>query len=187
VILHCKSEPQARVVLGAIAKRLAQVCLEINPDKTAIVYCKDSNRRGSHEHERFDFLGYTFRQRSAQSRNGELFVSFCPAISDDAAKAIRHTIRRWRLHLQSGLTLADLARSINATVRGWINYYGRFYPTELFRSLDRINEYLMRWAMRKYKRLRRRPRPAWELVATARKRQPELFAHWRTNTQPQAG
>ena len=115
------------------------------------------------------------------------FVSFCPAISDDAAKAIRRTIRRWRLHLQSGLALADLARSINPTVRGWINYYGRFYRSQLLRSLDRINEYLMRWAMRKHKRLRRRPLAAWELVASARKRQPELFAHWRATAKPQAG
>jgi retron-type reverse transcriptase len=182
VILHCNSKPQARVALDAIVKRLAQVGLEISPDKTRIVYCKDSNRKGSHEHEQFDFLGYTFRPRAAWSSSG-MFVSFCPAISDDAAKAIRHTIRRWRLHLQSGMTLADLARSINPIVRGWINYYGRFYPTELLRSLDRINQYLMRWAMRKYKPLRRRPQRAWNLLASARKRQPELFAHW----QPRAG
>ncbi len=182
VILHCKSEPQARVVLGAITKRLAQLGLELNPDKTRIVYCKDANRRGSHEHERFDFLGYTFRPRPAWTKRGELFVSFCPAISDDAAKAIRHTICRWRLHLRGGLTLTDLARSINPIVRGWINYYGRFYGSQLLRSLDRINEYLMRWAMRKYKRLRRRPKVAWELVASARKRQPDLFVHWRAGT-----
>ena len=186
VILHCNSKPQARVVLDAIVKRLAQVGLEINPDKTRIVYCKDSNRKGSDEHEQFDFLGYTFRPRAAWSSSG-MFVSFCPAISDDAAKAIRHTIRRWRLHLQSGMTLADLARSINPIVRGWINYYGRFYPTELLRSLDRINQYLMRWAMRKYKPLRRRPQRAWNLLASARKRQPELFAHWQPRAQPQAG
>ncbi len=184
LILHCKSESQARVVLYAIAERLAQVGLDLNLDKTRIVYCKDSNRAGSHEHERFDFLGYTFRPRSAWSGSGELFVSFCPAISDDAAKAIRNTIRRWRLHLQSGLALGDLARSINVTVRGWINYYRRFYPSALLRSLDRINEYLVRWAMRKYKRLRRRPRAAWELVACARKREPELFAHWQSGAAP---
>jgi hypothetical protein len=87
------------------------------------VYCKDSNRNGSHEHERFDFLGYTFRSRSAIDRSGALFVRFCPAISGDAAKAIRQAIRRWRLHLQSSLSLADLARAINPVVQGWINYY----------------------------------------------------------------
>jgi group II intron reverse transcriptase/maturase len=187
VILHCNSKPRARVVLDAIVKRLASLGLEINPDKTRIVYCKDSNRGGSHEHERFDFLGYTFRPRSALDRSGGLFVSFCPAISGDAAKAIRHAIRRWRLHLQGSLSLADLARQVNPIVRGWINYYGRFYPTELLRSLDRINQYLMRWAMRKYKRLRRHPKVAWKLVASVRKRQPGLFAHWQAGAAPTAG
>jgi group II intron reverse transcriptase/maturase len=187
VILHCISKAQAQLVRDAIIERLAQVGLELNLDKTRIVYCKDSNRTGSHEHERFDFLGYTFRPRAAQDRSGETFVSFCPALSDDAAKAIRRTIRRWRLHLRCGATLGELAQSINPIVRGWINYYGRFYRSALLRSLDRINEYLMRWAMRKYKRLRRRPQRAWDLVAAARQRQPGLFAHWLTAVQPHAG
>jgi RNA-directed DNA polymerase len=177
-ILHCGSEPQARLVLDAIAKRMAQVGLELHPDKTRIVYCKDSNRHGSHEHEAFDFLGYTFRPRLVRSKAGAMFVSFAPAVSDDAAKAIRRTIRRWRLHLRSGTTLADLARSINAIVRGWINYYGRFYRSVLIRSLVRINDYLMRWATRKYKRLREHPTRAWKLLAAIAARQPGLFAHW---------
>jgi hypothetical protein len=147
-ILHCKSKQQAQIVLDAIIARLAQVGLELNLDKTRIVYCKDSNRIGSHEHEQFTFLGYTFRPRSAWNRAGEMFVSFIPAVSDDAAKEIRRVIRRWRLHLWSGATLADIAQEINPTVRGWINYYGRFYRTELIWTLRRINRYLVRWAMR---------------------------------------
>ena len=110
VILHCKSEQQAQIVLDAIIKRLAAVGLELNLDKTRIVYCKDANRRGSHEHERFDFLGYTFRPRRARASSGELFVSFCPAVSDDAVKRMRGTIKRWRLHLWSGKSLVDLAQ-----------------------------------------------------------------------------
>jgi RNA-directed DNA polymerase len=178
-ILHCNSMQQAHVVLDAIVKRLAQVGLELNLDKTRIVYCKDSNRTGSHEHERFDFLSYSFRPRLARSRAGVRFVSFLPAVADDASKAIRSTIKRWRLHLWSGSNLADLARSINAIVRGWCNYYGGFYPSELHRSLRLINEYLVRWAMRKYKRLRGRPRRARSLLASVARRQPALFAHWQ--------
>ena len=123
----------------AIIERLAQVGLELNLDKTRIVYCKDSNRTGSHEHEQFTFLGYTFRPRLARSTAGENFVSFLPAVSDDAAKRMRRTVKRWRLHLWSGLTLADLAQAINSKVRGWINYYGRFYRTELIQTLKLIN------------------------------------------------
>jgi hypothetical protein len=104
-ILRCVSKQEAQIVLDAIVKRLAQVGLELNLDKTRIVYCKDSNRAGSHENEQFDFLGYTFRPRAALGGGGEMFVSFWAAVSNDAAKAIRHTIRRWRLHLRSSATL----------------------------------------------------------------------------------
>ncbi len=186
-ILHCRSKQEAQIVLDAIVKRLAAVGLELNLDKTRIVYCKDSNRTGSHEHEQFTFLGYTFRPRLARSRAGVKFVSFLPAVSEDAAKAIRRRVKRWRLHLWSGQTLAELAQEINPTVRGWINYYGRFYRTELIGTLKRINAYLMRWAMRKYKRMRARPGRANRFLAAIAKREPALFAHWGWGAQPTAG
>jgi len=186
-ILHCKSQQQAQVLLDAIIERLAQVGLELNLDKTRIVYCKDSNRTGSHEHERFTFLGYTFRPRPARNRAGEKFVSFVPAVSDDAAKAMRRTIKRWRLHLWSGATLADIAQEINPTVRGWINYYGRFYRTELIWTLRRINHYLVRWAMRKFKRLRRHRTRASRFLEAIAKRDPGLFAHWALPTRSMVG
>jgi group II intron reverse transcriptase/maturase len=183
-ILHCKSKQNAHVVLDAIIERLAQIGLELNLDKTRIVYCKDSNRTGSHEHEQFTFLGYTFRPRRVRSRRGEFFVSFAPAVSDDAAKAIRRVIKRWRLHLWSGKTLADLAREINPIVQGWVNYYGRFYPSWLARSLSAINRYLVRWAMQKFKRLRRHRKQAWILLACVAAREPGLFAHWQAGASP---
>src|SRR6266536_1295474 len=185
-ILHCKSKQQAQIVLEAIARRLAQVGLELNPDKTRIVYCKDANRTGSHEHERFDFLGYTFRPRLARSRSGGFFVSFCPAVANGAVKEIGRTIKRWRLHLRSGLTLTDLARTINPIVRGWINYYGRFYRSKLIALLRRIDDYLVRWAMKKYKRLRGHPPRARRMLASVQRREPALLAHWQA-ARPTAG
>ena len=115
------------------------------------------------------------------------FVSFLPAVGDDAAKAIRRRVKRWRVHLWSGQTLAELAQEINPTVRGWINYYGRFYRTELILTLKRINVYLVRWAMRKYKRLRARPQRANRFLAAIAEREPGLFAHWAWGVQPKAG
>jgi len=185
-ILHCKTKQQALIVRDAIIERLAQVGLELNLDKTRIVYCKDSDRTGSHEHEQFDFLGYTFRPRLARSKTGKKFVSFLPAVSEDAAKGMRRTIKRWRLHLRSGSTLADLAQEINSTVRGWISYYGRFYRTELIQTLKLINEYLMRWAVRKYKRLRGHPSRAARFLTAVAERDRSLFAHWRL-VRPTAG
>ena len=153
-VIHCATEQEAKEILVALGKRLAELGLELNPDKTAIVYCKDANRKGSYEHEQFDFLGYRFRPRLAKNRRGQFFVGFAPAISNTAAKEIRHQIKRWRLHLHSDMELEELATFVNPIVRGWINYYGRFYPSRLVRSGRQIDEYLIRWARQKYKRLR---------------------------------
>lgn len=182
-VVHCKSEAQARLVRAAIAQRFKQVGLELHPDKTRIVYCKDSNRRGSYEHERFTFLGFTFAPRAARNKEGKTFVSFLPAASDEALKAFRHKLRTWRLHRWNNADLRDLAQQINPVVRGWINYYGRFYRTRLIPTLSHINEYLIRWAMGKYKWLRhRRARArAWlRIVAT---RESTLFVHWQSDVR----
>jgi len=186
-VIHCASKAQAEVVLAALAERMANVGLELHPDKTRIVYCKDSNRKGSHEHERFTFLGYTFRPRDARDKQGVRFTSFSPAVSDDAAKAIRRRIRSWQLHRRSDLDLKDLARGINPIVQGWGTYYGRFYKSALYVSLQRINEYLVRWAMRKYKRLFRQPTRAWRWLEGVAGREPALFAHWRLGVPPTGG
>ncbi|MFJ5557895.1 group II intron reverse transcriptase/maturase [Streptomyces sp. NPDC093250] len=180
MVVHCRTEAEAHRVRRAIGERLAQCGgLQLHPDKTRVVYCKDGKRRGSYEHTSFTFLGYTFRSRKVRTRSGSYFFSFNPAISDEAAKRIRKQIRAWRLHLRSGSSLADLAREINPIVRGWIGYYGRFYPSELVKSLKRINHYLMRWAMQKYKRLRRRRMRAWDGLGKAARLYPGLFAHWK--------
>ena len=177
-VIHCRSEAEARKVLAALVERMAQVGLELHPDKTRIVYCKDTGRKRSYEHEQFTFLGYTFRPRSARSRYGR-FISFLPAASNDAVKRLRTEIKRWRLHLHSDRSLADIAARINPIVRGWMNYYGRFVPSALYTAFRQINDYLHRWAKRKYKRLRysRQRQRAW--LKTVAKREPTLFAHWK--------
>jgi RNA-directed DNA polymerase len=121
-IVHCTNQAQAEHVRDAIAARLAECGLELHPDKTRIVYCKQSGRHGSHEHESFNFLGYTFRPRKAINKTGQVFVSFSPAVSIHAAKAMRKEIRAWRLHHRTSQSLEDLARAVNPVVRGWINY-----------------------------------------------------------------
>jgi RNA-directed DNA polymerase len=184
VVIHCASKKQAEFVRDSIAQRLKKCRLEVHQGKTRIVYCRDGRRNGSHEHERFTFLGYDFQARGARSTDGQIFDGFLPAVSQEAKREIRETIRSWRLVRRSGTTLDDLARGINPVVRGWINYYGRFYPSELNRLLNQINIYLARWAMRKFKRLRRRKRRAWRFLAGVAQRDPNLFAHWRTGPRP---
>jgi retron-type reverse transcriptase len=179
VVVHCGTESQALMVRAMIGQRFERVGLELHTDKTRIVYRKDSNRTGSSEHERFDFLGFTFAPRAATNKTGETFVSFSPAASNVALKAFRQKIRRWRLHRWNSADLRDLADEINPVVRGWVNYYGRFYRSRLFPTLSHINEYLIRWAKEKYKRLRRRHARAHKWLLGVAAREPNLFAHWQ--------
>jgi group II intron reverse transcriptase/maturase len=181
VVVHCVSERQAQHVLAAIGERMNQVGLTLHPEKTRIVYCQDDNRRGSYEHVEFTFLGFTFRRRSAQAKDGKMFLSFLPAISKEALSRISSEVRSWRLHHRTHLTEADLARMMNPIVRGWMNYYGAFYKSALHPLLARINAYLMRWLRKKYERLRGRKKAqdAWN---QAIKQRPKFFAHWAWTT-----
>ncbi|NKZ07310.1 group II intron reverse transcriptase/maturase [Actinomadura latina] len=176
-VVHCVSQRQAQQVLAALTGRMDQVGLRLHPDKTKIVYCKDGRRRGSHEYTSFTFLGYTFRPRGARNADGSMFVGFQPAVSPDALKQMSRQIRRWRIHMRTGHDLNELAKAINPIVAGWMNYYGRFYRSQLYPLLQRINTYLMRWAGRKYKRLRsyKRFTTWWQGILD---REPTLFAHW---------
>jgi len=165
--------------LEAIRKRLEECGLDLHPEKTKIVYCKDVDREGSHEHESFDFLGYTFRPRLSKNKYGKTFVNFTPAISNKAANGIRKEIRSWNIHLRSDKNLTDLARMFNVQVQGWVNYYGRYYKSAMYPFLRNIEAYLIRWATRKYKRLRRHRRRAKYWLGRIRRREPNLFVHWR--------
>ena len=183
-VVHCKSEWRAQYIRDAITRRLAQCGLEVHPDKTRIVYCKDDYRRATYANERFDFLGYTFRPRLSKSKLGKHFVNFSPAVSNEAVKEMGRELRSWRINCRSDKTLGDLAHMFNSVVQGWINYYGRFYKSQLYLLLFRINEYLVRWALRKYKRLRGHLRRAKRWLARVARREPNLFAHWKLGVRP---
>jgi group II intron reverse transcriptase/maturase len=182
-VVHCTSQQHAEQVRAAIEDRMVEVGLRLHPDKTRIVYCQDANRRDAAEHTSFTFLGYTFRARRARNKNGVVFTSFLPAVSKDALKKMGQAVRRGRVHRRTDLDFAGLARMINPVVRGWMNYYGAFYPSALSTLLARINTYLMRWVRKKYKRLRaaRKARARWAYVTTT---YPRYFAHWAQVPNP---
>ena len=178
-VVHCSTEWQARQVLAALSARMEEVGLRLHPDKTKIVYCKDSNRRGNYAVTSFTFLGYTFRPRiSRNKRSGKVFTSFLPAVSPEALKEMGRRFRELRIQRWVTTDLNDLAAELNPIVAGWMQYYGRFTRSYLYPLLARINSYLMRWARNKYKRLRRyRLCKKWWLALL--EREPNLFAHWR--------
>jgi len=178
-ICHCKSAEEAQALWKALADRFVACKLVLHPEKTKIVYCKDTNRRRDYPNQSFDFLGYAFRARKTVW-HGYLYAhSFLPAASPKALKAISRVIRRWTLHHHSDKSLDNLAETYNPYIKGWINYFGHFYREQLRATLLRIDAYLIRWARRKFKRLRGRSRGAKQWLARVRRVRPTLFPHWR--------
>lgn len=187
IIVHCHSERQALWMKAEVEKRLAQCKLELHPEKTRIVYCRDDRRRGSYPQVKFDFLGFTFQPRGVKGHWGKCFYGFNPAISNKAAKAIRDEIRSWRLHLRSNKSLEDLSRMFNPVIRGWVNYYGSYYRSAVYKAFNPLNFILTKWAMRKYRRFRGHITRAGRWLYRLRKRSPHLFAHWELAHRSAAG
>lgn len=178
IVAHCRMEEQAQRVLASIERRLAQCRLELHPQKTKIVYCKDGDRRGNYVNEKFNFLGYTFRARRSKNRWGKHFINFSPAMSRESATKARQEMRSWRVQLRSDKAINDLANMWNPVLRGWIQYFGRFYKSAMYPVFRHFNGLLVRWAMRKYKRLARHRHRAERWLGGIAQREPRLFAHW---------
>ena len=178
IVAHCDTEEQAHNLRAAIAERFGALGLELHPEKTRIVYCKDANRRGDFGAHQLRLPRLHLSGSSGPWPTG-LFVSFLPAMSTGAKKAKGQQIRAWHLNRRTGTDLSGLAEDINPQVRGWINYYGAFYHSELFSLARRIDEHLVRWAVHKFKRLGRSPAKARTWLAAVKHRQPTMFAHWQ--------
>lgn len=179
VVCHCETEQQAQKLLDNLRQRFKACCLELHPVKTQIVYCKDNRRREVYPNTRFNFLGFEFRGRSTVNRRGELFIGFNPAINPSKAKEIRDRVRKMVGPKQCGWSLSQLAKHLNQYIRGWWNYYGKFFRSELEKRVGYfINMRFMHWARRKYKSIKGSWRRAFHWLYRLRLRQPKLLAHW---------
>ena len=186
-VAHCKSKAQAQLLLMKLGKRFQECGLELHPDKTKIIYCKDDFRKQDEEITSFDFLGYTFRPRRAKSKKGKFFINFSPAVSNKATKSMRQVIRNWRIQLKPDKSIIDISNMFNPVIRDWINYYGNFYKSELYKVLRHMNKALVQWARRKYKKLARGRKKAERWLGKLAKNMPKLFAHWQIGILPTTG
>jgi RNA-directed DNA polymerase len=177
VIVHGHSRAQMEKLREEIAQRLAECGLELHPEKTRIVYCKDGRRGKTHAQEKFTFLSYGFQAREAMSARGR-FVGFLPAICDSAIQAIREEVRKWKIHLKTDKSLEELSEMYNGKIRGWVQYFGRFYRSRLDAVFAPLERGLIKWGCRKYKKLHRRFGRARQWLRKISKREPHLFAHW---------
>lgn len=179
-LVHCKTELEAQQILAKLKERFESCNLELHPTKTKVVYCKDGSRQGDYPQTQFDFLGYTFRRRLVENKKrNSLFVSFTPAVSKDAQKAMRAETRRRSIRNRTELGLREIAEGYNPVLRGWMQYYGRYYPSALDSVLGHFNTTLVAWAMRKYKKLKGRKTRARHFLREIAVREPGLFPHWK--------
>lgn len=180
-LVHCRTKAEAEAIKAALQARFSECELEMHPDKTKIVYCKDSNRPGSHASQSFDFLGFTFRPRKARNQQKKVnFCTFSPAASRAAMKSMRTTIRQLRLKHRSQTEVDAIALELNPVLRGWIQYYGRYGRSEMHHLYRYVDESLNRWARRKYKGLKNGKVRASTWFRSIRCRRPKLFVHWPT-------
>ncbi len=179
-LVHCKSEEQAKRVLKELRLRFEECGLELHPEKTKIVYCKDGQRKKKYSRTSFDFLGYTFRPRIVKnSKRDNLFISFTPGASKTALKSMRQKIRSMDWRNRTDLNLNALAKRCNPVLNGWLNYYGKYRRSEMYAVWRHFNKTLVAWAERKYKRFRGRKTRAAKFLKEIAGKEPGLFVHWR--------
>lgn len=184
IIIHCKTLKQAEYVLRKVKERLNKHGLEVHPEKTRIVYCKDSNRKADHQHTEFTFLGFTFRGREARSTRGRKFQAFSPSVSKQALRKMVREVRRMRIHLWTEVGIEKIAEMLNPKLRGWINYYGKFRKSGLKHFLFSLNVRLLKWIRNKYKRFRHSVGGAKMWLKNVFKNNPKQFAHWSFGVWP---
>jgi group II intron reverse transcriptase/maturase len=177
--VHCRSQKQAEIVMQSIALRLEVSGLLMHPEKSKIVYCKESKRTKVYSQVQFTFLGFTFRPRKAINKQGRIFTGFLPGASDDALKRMRKVVHGWKLHRQTPAKLTDLVQRYNPIIRGWWQYYGAFYRTSMYELFQYIDMKLEQWARRQYKTLRRHKRRSVEWLSKMKKVCPQKFTHWQ--------
>jgi RNA-directed DNA polymerase len=150
----------------------------LHPDKTKIIYCKDGSRKGKYKETKFDFLGYTFRPRLIKSsKRNSMFISFTPAVSQEALKFMKAAIRQWNIRNRTDLELGDIARMYIPVSRGWLAYYGKYSPSALYQFCRHLNKTLVAWGMRKDKELAGHKTRTTIFIGKIVKKTPELFVH----------
>jgi RNA-directed DNA polymerase len=186
-LIHCKTKEQAEYIKGRLTKRFKECKLELNENKTKIVYCSDKQRTQDYPIISFDFLGYTFRPRLSHSASKEeFFVNFSPAISKASIKAISQEMKRWKLNLRSSQTLEDFSGMYNPILRGWWQYYGYFNKSAMGVVFNQLNRMLVKWAKKKYKRFHRSKTQASKWLTKVARQKRELFIHWQLGIFPAA-
>lgn len=181
-IIHCKSKRQADFILQKLQARMGKCGLELHPEKTKQVYCRDYRRQEKHPNVKFDFLGFSFQPRTSKSpQTGKLFLGYGCAISSSSCKKIGEKIAELIDDSKTCKSVVGIAKKLNPAIRGWVNYYGKFRMWELHKVFRMLHSRLVRWARRRYKRYKTSICRAYNWLKRMKKQFPYLFYHWKLN------
>jgi hypothetical protein len=174
IVCHVSRMSDANRLRQQLKERFAEVGLQINEKKSKVVYIDTFQRRNVDTC--FTFLGYDFKVRTLRNYKGELYRKCMPGASNKAMRRITQTIKDWKIHRSTADSAEVFAKRHNATLRGWIDYYGKFwYRNFSYRLWNAFQSRLVKWAKAKY---RISTRKAERKLALLRREKPDLFAHW---------
>jgi RNA-directed DNA polymerase len=177
-LIHCRTEQEARLLMESLKERFTECHLELHPEKTKIIYCKDERRKENYEHTKFDFLGFAFECRTVrEKRTGKYRRGFNPAASKQSIQAMKDKTREQKRRMKTDLKIEEIAEMMNPILRGWIHYYGQYTPSKLRSVLVHVNATIKQWLKRKYRKLTSRTK-AGEFLFKIYRKNPVLFAHW---------
>ena len=179
IVIHCSSKEEAEQLLAKLKERMQQYELELHPEKTKIVFCKNYQRKNKHDNNSFIFLGYSFQPRTIKDKFGRTnrIVIFSPAISQMAQTTIRSVLREILKPLLSNVKLENFAERLNPKIRGWVNYYAKFNRMIGLDVFYYLNVLIRQWIKNTYKIKGK----AWlyDKYRTIQLANPDLFYHWR--------
>ncbi len=178
IVCHCRTKAQAEWLMKTLENRFKECGLTLSPEKTKIVYCKDDSRKGEYKNTEFDFLGYTFKPRVVKSKTNRIFISFTPAVSKKAARKLINKIKSLKILKMTQIDLCEIARELNPIMRGWINNFKHFYPSEMYKTMRIINGMLAKWLRRKFKKFARKKTKSFIFLENIAKHNIRLFYHW---------
>lgn len=179
IVIHCSSKEQAEKLLAALENQMSNYSLTLHPQKTRVVYCKNYFRNEDHDQNSFTFLSYTFRPRAAMDKfkRNKLIVLFNGAISNMAKKSIRQAIRKILNPRWINVSLEMFANRLNPKIRGWINYYGKYFKWRMIKVFSYLDGLMRSWIAKKYKITSKAK--TMQHYCRIREENPTLFYHWQ--------
>jgi len=179
VIVHCRTEQEAKDILEAIRKRLEECKLRLNEQKTKLVYCKNYHRKQKNDYaKKFDFLGFTFKPQTIPTKKGGMILLYSCSISQSAQTRIVSGWKKLNFHRQSQLTIQDIATKVNPQMIGIIRYYGAFKRWALQKLIRHFHFQLVKWVLNKYKGMKGSYNKAYKWIRAIKANYPTMFYHW---------